>query len=114
MILFHFLYLAGEFPIIDEDGDIVAYINYPADDTIMFQDLNYYSKSPMAFEIMSFVTPYGIGIDFGLDGHTWTFDVTEFGPILKGKKRLYMSRGGQWQEEMDIRFEFIEGIRIVM
>ncbi|NNF20811.1 MAG: T9SS type A sorting domain-containing protein [Saprospiraceae bacterium] len=105
----NFMYMAGDYPVIDEEGDIVSTVNYPADGSIMIQELNYYSKSPMTYEIMSFVTPYGIGIDFGLDGHTWTFDVTEFGPLLKGKKRIYMSRGGQWQEEMDIRFEFIEG-----
>jgi len=64
----------------------------------------------MRYEIMSFVTPYGIGIDFGEEGLTWTFDVTDFGPILKGDKRIFLSRGGQWQEDMDIRFEFIEGI----
>ena len=63
----------------------------------------------MRFEIMSFVTPYGIGINFGKSGHTWTFDVTDFAPILKGDKRLTMEWGGQWQEEMDIQFYFIVG-----
>ncbi|NNE26399.1 MAG: T9SS type A sorting domain-containing protein [Saprospiraceae bacterium] len=104
-----YYYSAGDYPILDEMGDQVGTVNFAAEGTIDISELSYYSKSPMAYELMSFVTPYGIGIDFGLDGHTWTFDVTEFGPILKGNKRLYLSRGGQWQEEMDIRFEFIEG-----
>ena len=104
-----YYYAAGDFPIYDEDGDEVGSVNFSGEGTINISELSYYNKSPMAYELMSFVTPYGIGIDFGLDGHTWTFDVTEFGPILKGKKRFYLSRGGQWQEEMDIQFEFIEG-----
>ncbi len=104
-----YYYQAGDYPIFDEMGNEIGSVNYPAAGSFEKGELIYYSKTPMAYEIMSFVTPYGIGIDFGLEGLTWTFDVTDFGPILKGDKRLYMSRGGQWQEEMDIRFEFIEG-----
>jgi len=63
----------------------------------------------MVYELMSFVTPYGINLDLGIEGKTWSFDVTEFGPLLKGEKRIYLNRGGQWQEDMDIRFEFVEG-----
>ena len=40
---------------------------------------------------------------------TYTFDVTDFGPILKGSKRLTVERGGQWQEDMDITFAYIVG-----
>ncbi len=58
---------------------------------------------------MSFVTPYGIGIDFGEYGKSWYFDVTDFTPLLKGDKRVNMALGGQWQEEMDISFMFIVG-----
>lgn len=104
-----FVYPSGSAPVIDEDGEVVDNIDFPEAGVLIPQTLEYFNKNPMAYEIMSFVTPYGIGIDFGLDGHTWTFDVTEFGPILKGNKRIYLSRGGQWQEEMDIQFEFIEG-----
>ncbi len=104
-----FLFEAGSFPITDESGQQVGERIIPAIGTIEIGEINYYSKNPMAYEIMSFVTPYGINLDFGEEGESWTFDVTDFGPILKGKKRLYMSRGGQWQEEMDIWFEFIEG-----
>ena len=104
-----FYYPAGERIIYGPDGVAVGVITIDPDGTIAKGELSYYAKFPMAFEIMSFVTPYGIGIDFGLDGHSWTFDVTDYGPILKGDKRIFMSRGGQWQEEMDISFEFIEG-----
>ena len=106
-----FLYQAGPQQITDEQGAIVGTINVTEQGVYNLTTLlDYYIKTPMAYEIMSFVTPYGIGVDFGLDGETWVFDVTEFGPILKGAKRMYLSRGGQWQEEMDIQFEFIEGI----
>lgn len=102
-------YLAGLQLVYDEDGEIIDLINAPADGIINITTLDYFSKRDMKFELLSFVTPYGIGIDFGLDGKTWTFDVTDFGPILKGEKRLTMERGGQFQEEMDIKFEFIQG-----
>ena len=76
---------------------------------ILNNSLPYYRRYPSSLEIMSFVTPYGIGLDLGQDGKTWVFDVTDFTPILKGKKRMFLSRGGQWQEEMDIKFLFIKG-----
>ena len=104
-----FLYLAGTVPVYDEDFNIVDLIDLSADGILQIDDLTYYSKTPAQFEIMSFVTPYGIGLDFGMEGKTWTFDVTDFGPILNGKKRIHMSRGGQWQEDIDIKFVFVPG-----
>lgn len=100
---------AAKFPVYDEDGVAVDSVGFDSDGTFERGELIYYSKVPMAYEIMSFVTPYGIGLDFGLEGLTWTFDVTDLGPVLKGDKRIYMTAGGQWQEDMDIRFEFIKG-----
>jgi len=105
-----YFYQAGSYPVYDSEGNVVDEVNYPADGEYEKGELIYYNKTPMRYEIISFVTPYGIGIDFGEEGLTWTFDVTDFGPILKGDKRIFLSRGGQWQEDMDIRFEFIEGI----
>ncbi|MEO0877581.1 MAG: peptide-N-glycosidase F-related protein, partial [Bacteroidota bacterium] len=55
------------------------------------------------------VTPYGNGLDLGPEGKTFTFDVTDFGPILKGEKFMSLEMGGQNQEEMDIEFLFITG-----
>ncbi|MCB0802994.1 MAG: T9SS type A sorting domain-containing protein [Flavobacteriales bacterium] len=71
--------------------------------------LDYYQRNPSNVEIMSFVTPYGIGLDLGVDGKAWYFDVTDYLPVLQGNRRLSMTRGGQWQEEMDIQFLFIVG-----
>ena len=77
--------------------------------TFAQNNLNYRRRAPGKFEIMSFVTPYGINLDLGMAGETWIFDVTDFLPILQGSKRMTMEFGGQWQEQMDIRFLFVEG-----
>lgn len=102
-------YEAGYMPVYDENGTKVDSVLVTTDGTINITTLDYYKKEPSKFEIMSFVTPYGIGLNLGPKGKVWTFDVTDFTPILKGKKRLTMERGGQYQEEMDIRFLFISG-----
>ncbi|MGK0315976.1 MAG: hypothetical protein ACI86M_002208 [Saprospiraceae bacterium] len=93
----------------DQDGVLFDIYDIETDGLIEIETLTYYQKFPAKFELLSFVTPYGIGIDFGFEGKTWIFDVTDFGPILKGNKTLVMDKGGQWQEDIDIRFEFIEG-----
>ncbi|HBN03115.1 MAG TPA: hypothetical protein DD396_03635, partial [Bacteroidetes bacterium] len=77
--------------------------------SITISQIPYIRRWPSRLEIMSFVTPYGIGLDLGPKGKTWIFDVTDFTTILKGNKRLFLSRGGQNQEEMDIQFLFIKG-----
>lgn len=105
----YYYWESGSMPIYDETGAQVGSVSAPTDGTITISDLNYYAKFPMKFEIMSLVTPYGIGLDLGPEGKTFTFDVTDFTPILKGPKRMTMERGGQNQEEMDIKFLFIKG-----
>lgn len=77
--------------------------------TITPTTLNYQLRYPMKFEIMSFVTPYGINLNLGANGKTWVYDVTDFAPVLKGNKRMTIERGGQWMEDMDIRFLYIVG-----
>ena len=77
--------------------------------TINIGELTYYKRYPMKFQIMSFVTPYGINLDLGPEGKTWYFDLTDYAPIFKGPKRITVSGGGQWQEDMDIKFLFIVG-----
>ena len=77
--------------------------------TIEITELTYYTRYPSQNEIMSFVTPYGIYLDLGMEGETWGFDVTDYAPILKGSKRMVIGRGGQRQEDMDIKFLFILG-----
>ncbi len=102
-------YLAGEMPIWDEDGNQVGSVNVPAENTIEVVDLDYYQKSISKIELMSFVTPYGIGLNMTPTGRTWTFDMTDFTPVLNGSKRITVEGAGQWQEEMDIKFHFIVG-----
>ncbi|MDB3907848.1 peptide-N-glycosidase F-related protein, partial [Crocinitomicaceae bacterium] len=90
-------------------GALLSTIPVTAEGSITPADMDYWSRWPMKFEIMSFVTPYGIGLNLGPDGKTWMFDVTDFLPILTGEKRMTMERGGQHQEDMDIKFHFIVG-----
>ena len=104
-----FYWQAGDTYVFDQNGDIYEYLEVEDEGRININDIFYFRKRPAKFELLSFVTPYGIGLDFGMEGKTWIFDVTDFGPILKGDKRLLMDRGGQWQEDMDIKFAFIEG-----
>jgi hypothetical protein len=93
----------------DLAGILVDSTPVTAQGTINITPLDYYQRWPMKFEIMSFVTPYGINLNMGPNGKTWTFDMTDYSPVLKGNKRITMERGGQWQEDMDIKFLFIVG-----
>ncbi len=77
--------------------------------TLTITNLNYINRHPYYIELMSFVTPYGIGLDLGMKGKTWYFDMSDYAPLLKGNKRFLMTMGGQWQEEFDIDFLFIVG-----
>ncbi len=91
-----------------ETGLFLGEIPVLADDSIQLEDLAYFRRFPFYNEILSFVTPYGLGLNLGIDGKTWYFDVSDFAPILKGEKRFMMT-GGVWQEELDIDFLFIVG-----
>ncbi len=104
-----YYWASGFFPVYDENGDVVDEVEFPEEDIISVEDLVYYDKFPSKYELLSFVTPYGIGLDFGLKGKTWIFDVTDYGPVLKQSKRLTMDKGGEWQEDIDIKFAFIKG-----
>ena len=91
-------------------GAVITTIPVTAENTTApVIDLPYYRRWPSKYEIMSFVTPYGINLNLGMTGETWTFDMTDYSPIFNGQKRFTMERGGQWQEQMDISFEFIVG-----
>ena len=104
-----YVYPAGDRPVFDESGLEIDAIEVPSDGIITIQTLTYYIKQQARFELLSLVTPYGIGLDLGPEGKTFTFDVTDFAPILKGKKRLSVEFGGENQEELDIQFLFITG-----
>lgn len=95
--------------VFNEDQVQVGEIEIVFEDILEIQELTYYNFSPAKYEIMSFVTPYGIGLNLGAKGKTWIFDMTDYGPILKDKKRLLLDKGGEFQEEMDIKFAFIKG-----
>ena len=105
-----YYWASGRFPVYDEMGNVIDEVEVEEEDGLSIEDLVYYRKFPTSFELLSFVTPYGIGLDFGINGKTWIFDVTDYAPILKNKKRLVMDKGGQWQEDIDIKFAFVNGI----
>jgi len=58
------------------------------------------------YELYRFITPYGIGLDMGEDGWTWKYDVTDYLPLLRDSVEL---QAGNWQELLDLKFQFIEG-----
>lgn len=90
-------------------GELIAENTLDADGEIVITDLEYDRRFPFYNELVSFVTPYGIGLDFGLDGKSWYMDMSDYVSILKGDRRLVMTLGGQRQEEMDLEFLFIVG-----
>ncbi len=103
-------YQSGYSYIYDYNTDsIIDSVFFATENTINITTLNYYNKYPSKFELMSFVTPYGIDLDLGMEGKTWQFDVSDYAPILKDAKKLSMELGGQYQEQMDIKFLFISG-----
>jgi len=71
--------------------------------------LNYQLRFPWYNELVSFVTPYGIGLDLGMKGKNWYFDMTDFAPLLKDNKRIVVTMGGQNQENMEMEFLFVVG-----
>ncbi|MFP5471294.1 MAG: LamG-like jellyroll fold domain-containing protein [Bacteroidia bacterium] len=100
---------AGTFPIYDENGTQVGSKTFAADGSITISELTYYRRFPSKYELLSLVTPYGNGLNLGQNGRTFLFDITDFEPILKNKRRLTVERGGEWQEELDVKFYFIKG-----
>lgn len=57
------------------------------------------------YELGRYITPYGNGLTLG-DGFTWTYDVTDFRPLLHDT--VHLAAYNQ-QELVDLSFEFIEG-----
>ncbi|MEO7175085.1 MAG: LamG-like jellyroll fold domain-containing protein, partial [Saprospiraceae bacterium] len=91
------------------NGEILSKIWQASTDTIHNSIINYLRTSPSKFQLLSFVTPYGNGLNLGAQGRTWYFDMTEYAPVLRGNKFLSMEDGGQNQEEMDLTFYYIKG-----
>ncbi len=92
------------------DGNIIDSTYHAPENAITPTNLTYYIEDDaMRFELLSFITPYGNGLDLGPNGKMWTFEVTDFLPILNGEKKLSIEGRGNYQEEMDLRFLFIKG-----
>lgn len=64
------------------------------------------SEKTIKWELGRFITPYGIGLDLGADGWTWTYDVSDFVTKLRDTITL---EAGNFQELLDLQFWFIEG-----
>lgn len=80
-----------------------------ATEVIEIEELTFFNKTESRYEILSFITPYGNGLDLGPDGKQFTIDVTDYLPIMKGERLLTVEGRGNNQEELDITFRFIEG-----
>ncbi|MBK9108672.1 MAG: T9SS type A sorting domain-containing protein [Saprospiraceae bacterium] len=102
------VYPAGDFIIKDENGTPVDFKVVPEDGIFVMEDLKYQRYDPAKFEILSLVTPYGNGLDLTKDGKTFVFDITDYAPVLRGSKKISVEFGA-WQEEMDLKFQFIKG-----
>lgn len=103
-------YSAAPCKVYDGDtGALTGTLAAVAQGTITINTLNYIRRFPFYNEIKSFVTPYGLGLNMGINGKTWYYDVSDFAPLLKGPKRFVMGMGGENQEQMDIDFWFIVG-----
>ena len=104
-----FYYSAAPSPIFDEDGMQIGTIDNLIDGTIDITTLDYFRFSEARYEILSFITPYGNGLDLGPEGKTYTIDMTDYATILKGAKMMSVEGRGNRQEELDIKFHFIKG-----
>lgn len=102
-------WLAGNNFVYNSAGAVVDTLFTNPTDTFNITQLTYYQKRPMRVELINFITPYGINLNLnGLIGKTWEFDVTDYAPILKGKRFMAMADGA-YQEDNDIKFVFTEG-----
>lgn len=100
---------AGYMQVFSESGELVDSIYIEPENELVIETLEYYRKWPARFELLSFITPYGNGLDLGEEGVMWEFDVSDFGPVLTDDKYITIEGVGKWSEELDIRFLFIEG-----
>lgn len=92
----------------DNDGNVVDSTFVTPDDSIFLSIWEYYG-TPFEvinrYEIGRFITPYGIGLNLN-DGFTWVYDVSDFEPLLHDSVHL---TAGNWQELLDVKFEYIVG-----
>lgn len=90
-------------------GKKIDSVNNPIEKTIINSKLKYFNEPfeiKDVYEIGRYITPYGINLDLGPDGFQWSYDVTDYAPLLKGN--VEFSDGNQ-QELIDVKFLFIKG-----
>lgn len=105
-----YLYSAAPSVIYDgATGMQTGTIAVTATGSITITQLPYVKRYPYYIELLSFVTPYGLGLNMGANGKSWYYDMTDFSPVLRGKKRFFLGMGGENQEQMDVDFWFIVG-----
>ncbi len=92
----------------DNEGNATDSLLITPDDTLYLSTWEYYG-TPFEvidrYELGRFITPYGGGLDLH-DGFTWIYDITDFEPLLHDSVHL---TAGNWQELLDVKFEFITG-----
>lgn len=77
--------------------------------TIVNSELEYYGvpyEVLRRFEIGRFITPYGIGLDLGVNGFRWVYDVTDYAWLLHDSVDI---AAGNQQELIDLKFVMIKG-----
>lgn len=89
------------------NGAIIDSIIIKPDSVLHLTYYNYYNYFPqvLRYELARYITPYGNGLSLG-NGFTWTFDVTDYRPLLVDSVEL---AAGNWQELLDMKFLMIHG-----
>ncbi len=91
--------------VIDENGLPVDSVFVGAEQ-VRYRDDHRYFSNIVEYEILRFITPYGINLDLGPNGKTWIYDVTDYAPLLRD--HVYL-RAGNNQEVLDLKFVMIKG-----
>ncbi len=92
----------------DSGGNALDSTIVTAEDSVFLSIWEYYGvpfEVIDRYEIGRFITPYGFGLDLH-DGFTWIYDVSDFEPLLHDSVHL---SAGNWQELLDLKFEYIVG-----
>ncbi len=93
----------------DADGRLLEQLPIAAPDTLQQSWREWYGapfEVVEPIEIARFITPYGKRLDLGDEGFTWTVDVTDYAPLLRGRVDLEAHNG---YELLDLSFDFIPG-----
>ncbi len=103
-----FLWKAGYYNYVyDLNGGLNDSLYITPDSMLVQSYYDYYRKFPQVirYELARYITPYGNGLSLG-NGWTWTFDVTDYRPLLADSVHL---SAGNWQELLDMKFVMIKG-----